>query len=242
MLKLDSVTSRASAAAILVVASLVGCQVVFGNLEVDPKLDAPGAAGNGGNDGCKPRDWNCVASALRQCSDSQKWEDRATCPEERLCRQDLGKCVTCNEDEYHCSGDLSAIEKCNGTLNGWTPVTSCPTPGSENLFCAKKTDDDTQYECVACEYSTCTGDTTINECLSNRQKANEHQCTGGDGKCHQVSNGKGAYCGTCTSSGNFCSGDNIRACIDGMITTITDCVAIGEVCRVTNNVPSCQAQ
>jgi hypothetical protein len=218
--------SRVSVAVLLAAAASVGCQVLFGDFDVEPNVQPPSGAAGGGNVGCTPNKFVCSGKQLMRCDGTGNWVKFAPCDEDRLCRADLGRCTKCVEGDSQCNG--STIENCNENLDGWVSANTC---GGEQPICAKSTASDYIAECVACTKSVCAGNNTLQTCGNNRQTTFTSKC---DEKCYSVDDPTvDDYCGVCTDGVSVCSTDYIRGCSEGK-QVITTC-AKNTKCQTTSD-------
>jgi len=202
----------------------LGCQVVFGDFDIEAAGGMSSAGGSAGNSGeslggstqvsCDEGKYQCLDTTLRKCVDGS-WQTFKTCDKATYCDEGRGVCLTCLQGEYHCDGQM--LQTCNASQDGWGDNTQC---------------DDTQIcdadlkACAACARgaSRCTDDQTREYCNSDQTGWTTQSCPLG---CVDVS-GDADYCTQCTVADEqncATSTGTLRICVDRKWVLLEECGA-----------------
>ncbi|MEO8920115.1 MAG: hypothetical protein ABI488_22035 [Polyangiaceae bacterium] len=101
---------------------MLGCQVLFGGVEVTRK-------GSSAPDSCLPGDFRCNGEYLLTCgSEDTGWMLKDSCASQELCNAKNKACSVCRDGDFRCSG--AEREQCASDGASWKGVADC---GAENL-------------------------------------------------------------------------------------------------------------
>jgi hypothetical protein len=140
---------------LLLCLSLLACQAVLGDFEVQEAPSVPGNCGSG-QLRCREARLYCVYTV-----DGQEQPELVdTCGSAELCDSMLGRCDTCETGDFRCNGAL--LETCKDDRSGWRTFKECASPEQCNL---------PARDCRPCNLgdAQCSGDDgrTLLECDQN---------------------------------------------------------------------------
>jgi hypothetical protein len=102
--------------------ALLGCQVLFGDVEISDPPDVPpdieGAE-------CMPGDYRCYQENLFSCGEGNTgWVSHETCALSEFCDSRNKRCLVCKDGDFRCDG--ARRETCSVDRASWTLVEECP--------------------------------------------------------------------------------------------------------------------
>lgn len=102
---------------LLLVFSVLGCQVLFGGVEVKRKAA-------GGPDSCTTGDFRCNGEYLLTCgSEDTGWMLSDSCASQELCDAKNKTCAVCRDGDFRCSG--ADRQQCASDGASWVTVQHC---------------------------------------------------------------------------------------------------------------------
>lgn len=212
---------------LLTMGVVFGCQLVFGDYELNIDEGKGGggstAKGTGGAGACADGQARCTDTGeLQECQDG-KWNMTSTCGDLDHCSDVAKACVECGSGQTRCSSDGTKLELCNPDRTGWRTIQDC---APNRCF-----SDATGSVCVECEPFGSTeceegGDAgdRLRVCGGNG-KLSFQTCDGPDKQCITVPDGND-YCSKCTTNGFTCTSAGVlKACTNHLESDIQDCGA-----------------
>src|SRR5262245_31732022 len=108
---------------LLLVNALVGCQLVFGDVQIDDEVGGAIPVGS-----CKQGDYRCNAEYLLTCSSSDVgWMLSKTCNTSDLCDSKTKACQVCEPGQRRCSGAMR--QECEPDGSKWRDLNPpCASP------------------------------------------------------------------------------------------------------------------
>lgn len=211
-------------AAILLMISAVGCQLVFG----DYQINTDDATGGGGStvksttvpSECSEGQARCSESGDLQKCQAGKWGAAVACGDLDHCSEVAGVCVECGPGQTRCTADNRKVQLCNLQRTGWEDLETCATrcfADAEGALCVQCEPFDT----VTCEEGGDQGD-KLRFC-NNKGQLILSTCSGPDKQCITVANGDD-FCSECTTDGFRCTSSGIlKSCQNHRETEIKSC-------------------